>query len=141
MAPTTTERPALPKTLRRASMWTLIMLAVTALAWALGMPYEFAVLATGPATIIFAIYALISSKGVEAASGIRVWLWIAIGVGVITLVAGLGLILMRGPIERLEACLGRSITETARTECEVQYQEDYQQLLERYSDYGSLTKP
>jgi hypothetical protein len=139
MAPTTTERSPLPTTLRRTSMWTLGLLAVTAIAWAIGMPTALVVLATAPATIACAISALIYSKGVEAAAGIRIWLWIAIAVGGLSFVAGLGLILMRGPIEQLDACYDRAITQTARRACEVQYEDAYKRLVDKYGSYTVTT--
>ena len=138
MAPTATERPALPRALRRDSIWTLSLLGVTALAWAIGGDVAYTVLASGPATIVFAISALINSRGVEAAAGIRIWLFIAIGVGGLSLVAGLGLILMRGPTEQLDACMARAITQTAERECLAEYKVAYNELLERY---GAVTKP
>ncbi len=93
MTTPTTERPTLPKALRRDSLWTLVLLAVTALAWAQGLPAALFVVLTGPATIVFAIYALVHARGVEAATSIRMWLWIAIGVGAMSFVGGLGLFL------------------------------------------------
>ena len=141
MAPTTTERPALPKALRRDSMWTLGLLAVTALAWVADMPVSFAVIVTGPATIVFGISALVNARGVEAATSIRMWLWIAIGVGGMSLLAGVSLILLRGPIEQSQACYERAITETAKHECKVQFAKDSQELMNRYATYGTGTKP
>ena len=136
-----TERPTLPKALRRDSMWTLGLLALTAIAWAMAMPASLLVVITGPATIALAISALVHARGVEGAGSIRIWLWIAIGVGAMSLLAGLGLILMRGPIEHLEACYDRAITETATRACKAQYDKDYQELLDRYSNYGTRTNP
>lgn len=138
MAPTATERPALPRALRRDSAWTLGLLGVTALAWAFGGRVSYLVLLSGPATIAFGISALINSKGVDAAKAIRVWLVIAVGVGGLSFIAGLGLILMRGPIEQLEACMSRAITESAKRECLAQYQTSYEELLSRY---GVVTTP
>src|SRR6187402_2988818 len=138
MAPTATERPALPRALRRDSTWTLALLGVTALAWAIGGDVAYTVLVSGPATIVFAISALINSRGVEATGGIRIWLFIAIGVGGLSLVAGLGLILMRGPTEQLDACMSRAITQTAERECLAEFKVAYDELLERY---GAVTKP
>ena len=136
-----TERPTLPKALRRDSMWTLGVLALTAVAWAMEVPASFLVVITGPATIALAISALVHARGVEGAATIRIWLWIAIGVGGMSLLAGLGLILMRGPIEQFEACTSRAITETARRECTAEYDKEYQEQLDRYSSYGTGTKP
>ena len=133
MAPTATERPALPRALRRDSLWTLGLLGLTALAWAIGGEVSYLVLASGPATIVFAISALVNAKGVEAASGIRIWLFIAMGVGAFSLVAGLGLILMRGPTEQLDACMARAITQTAERQCLAEFKIAYDELIQRYS--------
>jgi len=139
MTPTATERPALPKNLRLTSMLTLILLGLTALAFAVGMPLSLIVLVTAPATIGLAIAALVFSRGVASAGGIRVWLWIAIGVGVMSILAGIGLVLMRGPLEQLEACYARAITPTAQRECEAEYEKSYEELLEKYREYGAVT--
>jgi len=136
MAPTTTERPALPTNLRRTSLWTFALLGVTALAFALGVPTSLVVLATAPATIAFAIAALIYSRGVEGLGGIRIWLWIAVAIGGMSLLAGLGILLMREPLEQLEACYERAITPTAQRECEADYEKAYNDLLERYGTTG-----
>lgn len=132
MAPTTTERPALPTNLRRTSLWTFALLAVTALAFALGLPASLVVLVTAPATISCAIAALIYSRGVESAVGIRIWLWVAIAIGGMSLLAGLGILVMREPLEQLEACYDRAITPNAQRECEAEYEKAYNDLLERY---------
>jgi hypothetical protein len=122
-------------------MWTLAMLALTGIAWAFGMPASLVVLLTGPATIALATIALVHSRGVEAAGGIRIWLWIAIGVGGLSTLGGLGLVIMRGPIEQLEACMDRAITETAKRECQTQYDKAYEDLLTKYSNYGTVKNP
>ena len=67
------------------------------------------------------------------------WLWIAIGVGVMSILAGIGLVLMRGPLEQLEACYARAITPTAQRECEAEYEKSYEELLEKYREYGAVT--
>jgi len=117
------------------------MLALTGLAWAFGMPTSFLVLLTGPATIAFAISALVHTRGVETTGGIRIWLWIAIGVGGMSLLMGLGLIIMRGPIEQFDACMDRAITETAQRECRVQLDKDYAEIRDKYSNYGTVKNP
>ena len=141
MPPTTTDRPALPKALRRDSLWTLTLLAITAFVWSGELPFSLLVLVTGPATIIFAISALSNARGVEAAGSIRMWLWIAMGVGVMSLLAGVSLILLRGPIEQSQACYARAITETAKNECKAQFKKDSDELVERYRNYGTVKKP
>jgi len=139
MTPTATERPALPKPLRLTSMWTLIMLGITALAFAIGLPTSLIVLLTAPATIGLAITALAYSKGVTAATGIRVWLCIAIGIGVMATLSGLTMLLLRGPYEQLEACMARAITPTAQRECRVEFEKSYNELVEKYRDFGTVT--
>ena len=122
-------------------MWTLGLLAVTALAWAQGLPAALFVVLTGPATIVFAIYALVHARGVEAATSIRMWLWIAMGVGAMSFFGGLGLFLARAPIEHNQACMERAITQTAKRECTAQYEKEYQELLDRIENYGKVTNP
>lgn len=138
MTSTPTERPQLPRALRRDSLWTFGLLGLSAFAWALGLPVSLLVLLSGPATISFAISALINSRGVAAAGGIRLWLWIAIGMGGMILAAGLGLLLMRGPTEQFERCLDRAITESAKRECQAEYEQARDDLLKRY---GAVTNP
>lgn len=140
MAPTSTqERPTLPQSLRRDSLWTFGLLGASALLWAVGLPLALLVVVTGPAAIIFAISALVNSRGVEAVNGIRVWLWISIAMGGMILLGGLGLILMRGATEAFDACMDRAITETAKRECQAQYERDIDELMKRYSTYDPLT--
>lgn len=140
MTPTSTpERPALPKALRRDSLWTFALLGVSALLWMVELPVAFLVLLTGPAAIAFAASALINSRGVDAVGGIRVWLWVSMAMGGMILLGGLNLVLTYGPTERYQACLDRAITETAKRECLVQYEKERQELLDRYSQYGRVT--
>ena len=140
MTPTSTpERPTLPRELRRDSLWTFALLGVSALLWATGLPTQFLVLVTGPAAMAFAISALLNSRGVDAVAGIRIWLWVAVGMGGMILLGGLSLVMFRVPQEQLQACLDRAITDTARRECETQYQKDLEDLMEKYSNYGKVT--
>ncbi|MGC4175909.1 hypothetical protein [Demequina sp.] len=140
MTPTSTpERPTLPKPLRRDAIWTFALLGASALLWGTGVPTQFLVLLTGPATIGFAISALLNSRGVDAVAGIRIWLWIAIGMGGMILLGGFGLVLMKGPTEEYQACMDRAITQSAKRECETQYKEAQEELLKRYQNYGVTT--
>ena len=132
MTSTPTERPQLPRALRRDSLWTFGLLGVSAFAWALGLPTSLLVILSGPATIAFAISALINTRGVETAAGIRVWLAVAMAMGSMIMVAGFGLLIMRGPTEQLERCLDRAITESAKRECQADYDKAYEDLLKRY---------
>ncbi len=117
-------------------MWTFVLLGLSALLWMLGLPLSLMVLASGPATVSFAISALINSRGVVDAAAIRVWLGVAIAMGGLILLAGLGLLLMRGPTEQFERCLDRAITETARRECQVEFEKARDDLLKKY---GAVT--
>ena len=139
MAPTTTERPALPANLRRTSLWTFGLLGATALTFVLDVPASLSVLIVAPATISCAIAALIYARGVEAATGIRVWLWVAIAVGVMSFLAGLGVLLMREPLEQLQACYDRAITPTAQRACDAEYEKAYNDLLKRYGAGSVVT--
>ena len=140
MTPTSTpERPTLPKALRRDSLWTFALLGASALLWMMGLPASFLVLLTGPAAMAFAVSALINSRGVDAVAGIRVWLWVAMGMGGMILLGGLGQVATYGPTQNWQACLDRAITETAKRECEAQYKKERQELLERYSKLGTVT--
>jgi len=136
MTTTPTQRPQLPRELRRDAMWTFVLLGLSALLWMLGLPLSLMVLASGPATVSFAISALINSRGVVDAAAIRVWLGVAIAMGGLILLAGLGLLLMRGPTEQFERCLDRAITETARRECQVEFEKARDDLLKKY---GAVT--
>lgn len=134
MTPTSTpERPTLPSALRRDTLWTFALLGVSALLWGTGLPTQFLVLVTGPAAIAFAVSALVNTRGVEAVAGIRVWLWVAIGMGAMILLGGLSLVMLKGPQEQLDACLDRAITDTAQRECKAQYDKAIEELMAKYS--------
>lgn len=132
MTPTQTPTDKPPAPVLRDARWTLSLLAVTAFAWVLGMPATWIVLLTGPATITFAVIALIRSQGVTGLGGMRIWLWVAMVVGAISLLGAFGVLLLREPIERLENCMATAITETAKRECAAQYEQDTEDLLSRY---------
>lgn len=132
MAPTATERPTLPANLRRTSLWTFVLLGVSAFAFLLDVPSSLIVLVVAPAAISCAIASLIYSRGVEAAVGIRIWLWVAIAISAMSFLGGLGVLLMREPLEQLQACYARSVTPTATRECDAEYEKAYNELLERY---------
>ena len=123
-------------------MWTLGLLALTAVAWAMGLPTSLLVLITGPATIALAIAALVHARGVKEAASVRVWLWVAAAVGALSMLAGLNLVLLRVPIEHSEACYARAITETANRECAAQLKKETQEVADRWKKaYGTRTKP
>lgn len=132
MTPPQTPTDKAPAPVLRDARWTLVLLAVTAFAWVLGMPVTWIVLLTGPATITFAIIALIRSQGVKGLGGMRIWLWVAMVVGAVSLLGAFGVLLLREPIARLESCMATAITETAKRECAAQYEQDTEDLLSRY---------
>jgi len=132
MTPTGTPTEQLPADVQRDTRWTLGLLAATLLAWVMGPPVLWIVFLTAPATITFAITALIRSQGVTGMGGMRVWLWVAMAVGGISLLGAFGTVLLHGPTQRLEECMETAITESAKRECAAQYEEDTAELLERY---------
>lgn len=132
MTSTPTQRQQLPHALRRDSLWTFGLLGLSALLWTVGLPLSLLVVISGPATISFAISALINSRGVESATGVRVWLAIAIAMGAWVMVSGLSMILLKEPTEQLEHCRDRAITESAKRQCKAEYEQALDDLLKRY---------
>ena len=68
----------------------------------------------------------------------RVWLWVAVGVGVLSTITAAGVLVLREPLTQLTECNARAITETAKRQCMVDYEQAYQELLSRY---GVTTRP
>lgn len=108
------------------------------LAWVFGVPIVLIALLTGPAAAGFAIAGLVRSRGLPGAAAIRVWLWIAIGVGALSTATAGGVLVLREPLTQLNDCYSRAITETAKQQCVADYDKAYNDLLARY---GLVTKP
>jgi len=138
VTPTANDRPQLPARLVRDTRWTLVLLGATMLTWVFGVPIVLVALVTGPAAAAFAISALIRSRGLKGVFAMRIWLWVAVGVGALSTVTAAGVLILREPLAQLSDCNARAITETAKRQCVVDYEQAYQDLLERY---GVTTKP
>lgn len=132
MTPTGTPTEKLPSDVLRDTRWTLILLGITLLAWVMGPPVLWIVFLTAPATITFAITALIRSQGVEGMGGMRIWLWVAMAVGGVSLLGAFGTVLLYDANQRLDECMETAITESAKRECAAQFERDTAELLERY---------
>ncbi|BDZ62937.1 hypothetical protein Lsed01_02420 [Demequina sediminis] len=136
MTPTPDAPPEVGAGARRAVQWSLALLALTMLVLLIGPRWGLLSLVVAPATAAAMITALVMLRGVRLVA-LKVMLGVGIGVSVIALLYGLGLVVLREPVEQLAQCQERAITQTAQRQCIAEYEQAYMDLLERWG----LTPP
>lgn len=138
VTPTANDGPQLPPRLLRDTRWTLILLGATLLTSVLGVPMVLLAIVTGPAAAGFAISGLVRSRGLTGVLVLRMWMWFAVGIGALSTITAAGALILREPLAQLSDCNARAITETAKRQCVIDYEQAYRDLLARY---GVTTRP
>ncbi|SEJ18398.1 hypothetical protein [Demequina mangrovi] len=117
---------------RRAVQWSLLLLAALLLVPMLGPSWGLSALVLAPAAATAMIVALVKLRGAPL-KALKLMLWIGLGVAVLALFYGLGLVILHDQVTALEECQDRAITNTAREQCLLDYEQAYLDLLE---DWG-----
>ena len=130
MADDTPDEHTLPAGARRDSGFFLLLFAVTIVLYFFSIPLVYGVLLTGPAAGFFAVRALIRSRSVPKITGYRVGLSAGIGVAGLAMLTGFAMIVFHGPVSELQNCSARAITQTAEDQCQRDYQDNIQALME-----------
>lgn len=130
MADKETSESPLPAGARRDSGFFLLFFAVTIVLYFLSIPLIFGVLATAPAAAFFAFRALYRSRKVSNIMSFRIGLAGGALVCGFAMMTGFAMIVFHGPVSELRECSARAITQTAQAQCQRDYEENLQALLE-----------
>ena len=139
MADEKSEEHPLPAGARRDSGIFLLLFAVTILLYFLSIPLIFGVIATGPAAAFFAIRAVYRSRKVPKVTSFRVGLLSGALVSFFALFTGLAMVIFYEPVAELQACNTRAITQTATDQCQRDYQNNIEQLMEDWLEQLGAT--
>ena len=141
MAEDQTRESRLPPGARRDSGIFMALLAATVLLYMMSIPIAFGVIATGPAAAVFGLRALYRSRSTPQVATFR-WAMIA-GVLVCGFAAFMGLVLImfREPVQDLQECMSRAITQSAESACQRDYQEGVDTVVEDTLGRVGLTRP
>lgn len=123
----------IPDNVRRYTRWMMAAILVTIVLYVFNLPVSLASLVTAPAAFVLGILILVATMGHDRMGGIRVS---AIAGMVLAMFAGLialGSLVLYDVLIDLRECEARALTQTAKRECAVAYEEGYRGLLE---DYG-----
>ncbi|WP_062384092.1 hypothetical protein [Demequina iriomotensis] len=131
MPPTPADVPVVGAGARRAVLWSLLLLTAMLLVPMLGPTWGLSALVLAPAGAAAMITALVLLRGIPLA-GVRVMLWIGIGLAALSFLYGLGLVVLHDQVQELASCQSRAITHTAQQQCLDDYEQGYTDLLERW---------
>lgn len=141
MADQEPEQGALPAGARRDSGFFLLMFAITIVLYFLSIPLIFGVFLSAPAAAFFACRALWRSRSVPKVAGFRVGLIGGTLASGFALLTGMAMIVFYEPVSQLQTCTSRAITQTATDQCQRNYQEDLNQLMEETFERFGVTPP
>lgn len=139
MADQDPQEGALPAGARRDSGIFLLLFLVTIVLYFLSIPLIFGVIATGPLAAFFAIRALFRSRGVAKVASFRVGLIGGAVACMFAMLTGLAMTIFHGPVSELQNCAARAITQTAQAQCERDYQQNIEQLMEDWLERVGAT--
>lgn len=112
--------------------WFMGFLLATLLLYFLSIPFLYFSLVTGPATITFAVLALVATRADAKVTGLRVGLSMGIVVAGMSMLLAVGTFVFEDMFTELRDCQARAITITAQRECQDAYDQAYKEELERF---------
>lgn len=107
-------------------------LLLTVLLYFLSIPYLYFTWLSAPATIVFAILALVATRKQKAITGLRVGLAMGIAMSGLSMLLALGTFVFQDAFIELKDCQERALTISAEQQCQDAYDEAYQAELEKY---------
>jgi membrane-bound ClpP family serine protease len=113
----------IPANARRDSGIFLALLGVTLLLYLLSVPWAFGMIVTGPAAAVFAALALYRSRSVRGITAFRVWLSLGLAFSLFSVIMSVTFMVFAGVLADLRSCTERAVTQQAKTECELEYEE------------------
>lgn len=126
-----------PPRARMYSQWFMGCLLATVMLYFLSIPYLYFTWLTAPATVTFAILALVATRSQAGIAGLRIGLSLGILFAGFSMLLALGTWIFQDAFLELRDCEARALTITAHQECQTAYNDAYKEQLERFG----LTAP
>ncbi len=125
------ERPKspLPPGARRDSKIFLMLFGATVLLYLLSLPLIFGVILTGPVAAFFAVRSLWRSRSVAGVLMFRYTMIAGTAAVLFAALTGVAMIFFHEPVRALQECNSRAITQTAQDQCQRDYQEGIEDVL------------
>ncbi|WNM23966.1 hypothetical protein RN607_11390 [Demequina capsici] len=98
----------------------------------LGFPWTLGALVLGPVTIVAGIIALTSRGAADLRGWSRANAIVGVVLGGLSAMSAAGMLLLFQPLNDLASCNSRAITNSARQQCQTDFDQAYQDLLHRY---------
>ena len=130
-----------PAPARRDSVIMLVLLGVTALLYLVSVPWVFAMIVTGPAGAFFGARALYRSRSASGITMIRVWLSVGIVLALFSVFMAVTFMVFADVVSEMRDCMGRAVTQQARSQCEATYQEGITDTVEEFLERFGVSAP
>ncbi|GMA36349.1 MULTISPECIES: hypothetical protein [Demequina] len=140
MPDTETPTPQLSPAVRRYSVPFMVLLGLTLLLYLFSIPLAYGMLLTGPAAAIVGLRALWVTRKDKALAYFRLSMTFGIIVAGFMTVTGLSLVVFNGIVTDLSDCMDRAVTRSAVDQCEADYQDALNDVVEDiYERFGVTT--
>ncbi|WP_430868429.1 hypothetical protein [Demequina aurantiaca] len=107
-------------------------LLLTLLLYFLSIPFLYFTWISAPATIVFAILALVASRTRTGITGLRVGLSLGIAMSCLAMLLALGTFFFQDSFIALRDCQARALTISAQQQCQDDYDAAYEKELEKF---------
>lgn len=114
-----------------ARIFTVLIIACLVV-YLFSVPVSLAALVLAPVALVFGIRALIAARGNPKLGGIRISVIFGLGLCLLAIVVSVGQLAIYDLIQEQRACESRALTNAAQRECQAQFDEAYQERLERW---------
>ncbi|WP_084102246.1 hypothetical protein [Demequina sp. NBRC 110051] len=139
MPDTDTPTPTMPAAARRYSMIFMVLLGITLLLYLFSIPLAYGMLLTGPAAAIVGLRALWVTRKDKAIGYFRLSMTFGIIVAGFMTVTALSLVVFHDIVTELSDCMDRALTRSAVEQCEADYQDSLNGLVEDLYDRFGVT--
>lgn len=140
MPDTDTPQPTMPEQARRYTVPFMVLLGITLLLYLFSIPLAYGMLLTGPAAAIVGLRALWVTRKNKEFGYYRLSLTFGIIVAGFMTVTGLSLVVFHDIVTDLSDCMNRAVTRSAADQCEADYQDALNGVVEDlYERFGVTT--
>ncbi|WP_084077201.1 hypothetical protein [Demequina sp. NBRC 110057] len=135
-----TPSPQLSPAARRYSVPFMVLLGLTLLLYLFSIPLAYGMLLTGPAAALVGLRALWVTRKDKALAYFRLSMTFGTIVAGFMTVTALGLVVFNGIMTDLSDCMDRAVTRSAADQCEQEYQDSLNNVVEDlYERFGVTT--
>lgn len=130
MAEDESQERKLPPNARRDSNIFMMLFALTILLYLLSLPFIFGILLTGPATVFFGIRAIYRSRKVPRMALYRYAIGAGSAAALFAFFTAGAMVMFHGPVSELQNCVSRAITQSAQAQCQRDYIDNVNDVVE-----------